>query len=406
MSSSHRRYLGLTGRELIIILAGSVLLCAAAGAALLLINRAAPLVTSAVASVVPPASAHTGTPTREATRVPRTATPVPTATFIPTPTSAPPPTATSTPSPGLSLARPLPPDSVFSLAGWEARVLEVKRGEAAAQAIRDANPFNRPAADGREYVLVRLNVKSVHPDRMSHRISGADFRLMGARRTEYLSGGVVVPAPKLDAELFTGGEVEGWVVFEIDRDEDQLILIWDLLADVRADRIYVALTAGAALPIDPQLDQIVPTDLGRTRAAPAPVGATVVTDDWMITVLDAIRGDEAWAQILTANRYNTPPAPGMEYVLVRVRARYIRPEETITRIDSGWFKLSGAANVLHDAPSLVKPKPALEAWLLAGGEVEGWVGLQARAGETDLRLVFAPLFDRDQSQRRYLALPE
>jgi hypothetical protein len=406
MSSSPRRYLGLTARELIIVLGGIVLMCTAAGAALWLISRAAPLVSNAVASVIPSGDAFADVPPREATRLPPTASRALTATFSPTPTSTPLPTATSTPSPGLSLARPLPPDSVFSLAGWEARVLEVKRGEAAAQAIRDANPFNAEAAPGREYLLVRLNVKSVHPDRESHRIRGGDFRLMGARRMEYLSGGVVVPDPTLDAELFTGGEIEGWVVFEIDRGEDLLILIWDLLDDTRSDRVYVALTAGAALPIDPQLDQIVPTDLGRTRDDPAPLGATVVTDDWLITALDAVRGDEAWRQIVAANRYNDPPAPGMEYVLVRVRARYIRPEETLVRIDSGWFKLIGVGNVLHDAPAIVEPTPALEARLFPGGEVEGWVGLQARAGETDLRLVFAPLFDRDQSQRRYLALPE
>lgn len=405
MSSSPRRYLGLTARELIIVLGGIVLVCTAAGAALWLISRAAPLVTSAVASAVPLVSAPTGAPTGEATSAPSKVPSTPTATSAPTRTPTPRPTATSTPVPGLSVARPLPPDSVFGLAGWEARVLEVMRGEAAAQAIRDANQFNAEAAPGREYLLVRLNVKSVHPDRESHRIRGGDFRLVGARRMEYLSGGVVVPDPKLDAELFAGGAVEGWVVFEIDRGEDQLILIWDLLDDTRSDRIYVALTDGAALPIDPQLDQIVPTDLGRTRDEPAPVGAAAITEDWIITVLDAVRGDEAWKQILAANRYNDLPAPGMEYVLVRVRARYIRSDETLARIDSSWFKIIGAANVLHDAPAIVEPTPALEARLFSGGEAEGWIVMQARRDEADLLLVFDPPFDHDGLNRRYLLLP-
>lgn len=403
MSSSPRRYLGLTARELIIVLGGFVLMCTAAGAALWLISRAAPLVSNAVASAIPSGDASADVPTREATRLPPTPSPIPTATFVPT--STPFPTATPTPSPGLSIRRPLPPDSLFGLSGWEARVLEVMRGEAAAQAIRDANQFNAEAAPGREYLLVRLNVKSAHPDRESHRIRGGDFRLVGARRMEYLSGGVVVPDPKLDAELFAGGEVEGWVVFEIDRGEDQLILIWDLLDDTRSDRVYVALTDGAALPIDPQLDQIVPTDLGRTRDEPAPVGAAAITEDWIITVLDAVRGDEAWRQILAANRYNDSPAPGMDYVLVRVRARYIRSDETLTRIDSSWFKIIGAANVLHDAPAIVEPTPALEARLFPGGEAEGWIVMQARRDEADLLLVFDPLFDHDRLNRRYLSLP-
>ncbi|MBI5565727.1 MAG: hypothetical protein HY870_12605, partial [Chloroflexi bacterium] len=256
--------------------------------------------TQAIASAVPP--------TREATRE---ATRVPTATPVPTSTSTPMPAPTPTPEPGLSVSRPLPPSSVFVSAGWEVRVLDVLRSEAAAQAIHAANQFNKAAPVGREYLLVRLRAKSVHTDQTSHEIRAGDFRLVGSMRTEYSAGGVVAPEPRLAAEVFAGGEVEGWIVFPVAKDEAQLILIWDPLSDTTTKRVYVALSEGAALPIDAAFDRVLPTELGRTREQPAPLGESVVTTAWIITVLEMVRGEAAWSMTLAANQFNDPPKAGM-----------------------------------------------------------------------------------------------
>lgn len=393
---SSPRFFGLRRTELLLIMGLGVLACGVIIAAVVFASRVAPLVSEAVASAIPP--------TREATRVPATRTLVPTATPVPTSTSTPTPAPTPTPEPGLSVSRPLPPASVFASMGWEVRVLEVVRGDVAAQAMRDANRFNDEAAPGAEYVLVRLHVKSVHPDQASHQIRGGDFRLVGSKRTEYMSPGQVEPEPRLEAEVFAGGEVEGWIVFQVAKDEDQLILIWDPLVDTETKRIYVALSEGAALPIDPELDHVLPSDLGRTREQAAPLGESVVTTEWIITALESVRGEAAWSMVQAVNRYNEPPPAGMEYVAVRVRAQYIKPEDNTGRINSGYFKTLGSTNVLHDAPAVVDPKPALDATLYPGGSIEGWVVVQARVDESDLRLVFDPLFDYGDQNRRFLAL--
>ncbi|MBP7688360.1 MAG: hypothetical protein KA765_10645, partial [Thermoflexales bacterium] len=141
-----------------------------------------------------------------------------------------------------------------------------------------------------------------------------------------------------------------------------------------------------------------------TREQPAPLENGVVTTEWVITVLEAVRGEAAWAMVQAVNRYNEPPAAGMEYVAVRVRARYIKPEDSTGRINSGYFKTLGSTNVMHDSPSVVDPEPALDATLYPGGIIEGWVVVQAKVAESDLLLVFDPWFDTSEQNRRFLAL--
>jgi hypothetical protein len=75
-------------------------------------------------------------------------------------------------------------------------------------------------------------------------------------------------------------------------------------------------------------------------------------------------------------------------------------------IDSGSFKTIGGKNVLYDAPAIVDPEPALSAYLYPGGEAEGWVILQIGQGEGNAQIVFDPLFDLDQANRRYVTVPE
>ena len=77
--------------------------------------------------------------------------------------------------------------------------------------------------------------------------------------------------------------------------------------------MYVALSDGATLPIDPALDQIQPTDLGRNRDQPAPLGETTITDDWEITALEMVRGEAAWSMAHAVNQFNNPQ--GMQRLL-------------------------------------------------------------------------------------------
>jgi hypothetical protein len=388
-----RRYFGLTSRELALVAVVGVLFCAGLAAI--------GVVTGQLGSAVVSVLEATAEPTREPTRAP---TLIPTATFAPTTMPTALPTPTAIPLPGLSRQNPLPPGTVFQIDGWEMRVIELRRGKEAAADIAAANRFNPTPPPGREYVTIRLRVKDVQTGQQSAELGSGDFRLVGDRLIEYASSGLVPPAPALDVELFPGGEADGWLALEISEGEDHLQLIFDRLGanDVRT---YVALIPEAALAVPPDLVELHPTDLGRTREQPAPVGQTAVTGDWAVSVLEAVRGEAAWQQIHAANRYNEPPAEGFEYILVRARVRYLCSADQPARLTGGFFKTIGSSNVVRDAPSVVEPKPPLDAALFTGGSFEGWIVVQTARAETGVLLIFQPFFDFDDAQRRYLQLP-
>jgi hypothetical protein len=216
---------------------------------------------------------------------------------------------------------------------------------------------------------------------------------------------VVPPEPQLQAELFSGGETEGWIVYAIGSSEQRLIVEFDPLDSSLDQPIFIALQPGTTIAIDPALSEIAPTELGRTHQEPAKLNETLITDDWQVTVLEAIRGGKAYDMAKAANQFNDPPKEGMEYLAVRARVKNLKPQDRFVMIDSGWFKTIGDKNVLYDAPSVVDPEPALDAYLYPGGEAEGWVILQIGQGEGRTQIVFDPLFDTQHINRRYVAVP-
>jgi hypothetical protein len=136
------------------------------------------------------------------------------------------------------------------------------------------------------------------------------------------------------------------------------------------------------------------------------VGETVVSPAWQITVLEVVRGAEAAQRITEANQFNDPAPEGQEYLLARVRVQYLgdaAPDATVM-VDQSSFKITGSANVVYDRPSIVAPRPALDASLFPGGQVEGWVVVQAPADEGGLTLIFEPLFEFGNANVRFLSI--
>ena len=108
-------------------------------------------------------------------------------------------------------------------------------------------------------------------------------------------------------------------------------------------------------------------------------------------MLEVVRGREALALVPQDNPFNETPAPGMEFVAVKLRARYIatvdEPPGHIFDLD---FGVIGESNVTYDPPVVDEPAPALNVYLYPGGEYEGWMILQTREGSMELVLVFLP----------------
>jgi hypothetical protein len=305
----------------------------------------------------------------------------------------------------MSRSNPYPHSELVSAPNWDVQVLEVVRSDEAWQLIQGANQFNEPAPEGMEYLLVKLHVKCMYEDDEEHSISEADFEVTGDRLIRYWTAMVVAPDPQLDARLFQGGETEGWAVYLVGQGEDNLILIVDELMSFDENRFrFIALDEDAAISVAPDLGAIQPTDLGEERGNPAPFGETVTTEDWEVTILEVVRGDEAWTMVQEANQFNEPPEEGMEYVAVKAHARYISTVDESLAIDGSYFETTGSAGVLYDPPSIVDPSPVLDATLFPGGQYEGWVTLQAAQDETGLLAVFEPWFALTSKSRRFLSL--
>ncbi len=334
-----------------------------------------------------------------------TATSMPTATDIPEiyATSTTTPTATPESEPGSLRKKPLPFGSTAIQNGISVTVEDVVRGAEAWQKIQDANQYNKPLPAEQEYLLLRVRVKNIGTGDEAIDISGGDFFVTGDELRKYSVASAVVPKPALQGGIFPEGELSGWIVFPVAAGEHNLMLVLPAPYGDDAPTLYLALEEGAAIATDARLGTLPPTDNGLSRAEPAAIGELIRTETWEITVKSVLRDEKAWEKISAANSYNDPPAEGMTYMLANVSARYIGRDEDGAWLSSGDFKSTGSKNVVYDAPSVVEPKPQLEASLYPGGSVEGWLAVQFAKDEENRLLIFDASFGKD---RRFIKLSE
>ena len=306
---------------------------------------------------------------------------------------------------GLSRSTPYSRLQIVSVPNWDVTVLDAMRGDAALRAIRATNPLTDPAPAEMEYLLVKIRAKSTYADSIGHSISKDDFRITGDRLINYPHASVVPPEPSLDATLPAGGETEGWVTYLVGIGEGNLILIFDELSNAdEQDLRFIALDDGAKIGVDPALAAISPTDIGKERNNPAPLKQKMVNEDWEISVVDVIRGDAAAQMVSDANRSNTPPADGREYVVARIHLKYIGTTDTFVPTQYLLFRTTDSLNVLYEHPAVIDPTPVLDAALFPGGEAEGWIVTQVAKGETGIMLVIDVLNDFSGAGKRFASL--
>ena len=162
----------------------------------------------------------TATSTRTPTLIPtatstRTPTLVPTTTSTRTPTLI--PTATNAPAPDGSRLHPYPVGYVASFTensnmNFTLAVTDVTRGNDAWVKIHGFNPYNAPPPAGQEYVLFKMSVTytSGPIDSVLDINGDCDFGTV----SDNVIFGIcltVVTNPQLDASLFPGGSIWGYV---------------------------------------------------------------------------------------------------------------------------------------------------------------------------------------------------
>lgn len=307
---------------------------------------------------------------------------------------------------GTTRANPAPPGSPVRTYDWEVTVTEVLRGEAAWAAVQGASPANEPPPEGMEYIAIKLSVWRWGANELPRWLNSHCFTLSGEDNILHPWQAVVAPKPALDVKVFPGGRYEGWIVKIARAGEEQLMLRFMPPYGLTTDTIrYLALSEDVSLTIPPELATSEPNGLGQSRAHPAPFGQTVITEDWELTVLEVVRGSEALALVPRDNPFNETPAPGMEFIAVKLRARYIATvDEPPGRIFDLDFSVISESNVTYDPPIVDEPEPALDVNLYPGGEYEGWMILQTREGSMEPVLVFLPFLPFSSPRAYYMSL--
>jgi len=303
---------------------------------------------------------------------------------------------------GLSRAEPAEVGTMIFEAPWEFQVREVIRGDDAYDMLLEANEFNEPPPEGLEYMLLRVHVRNLDTQEEAQEIDGSMFHVTGDNNVLYRYPYVVEPEPELEARLYPGGEWIGWLAFEIGLGEKNPILAFGDTFELGEDGRFVALEEGAAVALPASIEVMGDQASGLSVDDPAPAGAVVAGEQWEFSVLEMLRGDEAWDALSEASEYNDPPDDGMEYVLVRLKVRNISEDDEPRWVGWSMVELVGDNKEVYDNIFATVPESELDAWLFPNGEAEGWIALQAAEGETGLILIFSESY----SEQRYLSLEE
>lgn len=301
-----------------------------------------------------------------------------------------PPTASAA-AVGTTRAAPVPLGEPATAAGARLRVLEVLTGPEATDAVLAADPSNGPPLDGVGYVLVRLAIENAGDRPLL--LSNDDFALVGAsglvRRFLWLTP----PNPPLPAEVSPGEAGEGWVVLSAPVGETGLVLLYDNLF-VPGDwaTCYLALEptepTAAAVPVPPNRT-------GTDPAAPAGVGEPVVTAEWRLELLEAVRG----AAVFDLVDYRTGAlgiddaagaSDGSIWLALRFRIANNAAADRPATLPANAFVLTDpAGNPLLDLLTLTPPYPDAAGASFPGAEQDGWVAfdLPLDAGPTLVRFL-------------------
>ncbi len=146
-----------------------------------------------------------------------------------------------------------------------------------------------------------------------------------------------------------------------------------------------------------------PGQPGTSRTAPAPLGTavTVKVDNILdkatlsLTVLETIRGDEAWTRLQAANMFNTEAEAGHEYILVRAKVELVEMADPNKAYDisSAQFKAFSSAGRQYDQVFAVAPNPTIGTTLYQGASHEGWFAVAVATDDDAPVLAFGQKYD-------------
>lgn len=117
---------------------------------------------------------------------------------------------------------PFAVDQVVNKYTGQVYISQVIRGEEAWKMIQSANTFNDEPKAGFEYLLAKAKVSITANKKAADGavdIWNGDFILVSGSGTDYDRLSVVLPDPGIDANIYAGSSKEGWVAFQVKKDD-------------------------------------------------------------------------------------------------------------------------------------------------------------------------------------------
>ena len=307
---------------------------------------------------------------------------------------------------GSSLGNPLPAGALASSPYWDLEVIDVIRGAAAFDRILQDFSEAAPPPSGMEYVAVEIRLRNKFIDEHSHFFDLEDIVIVGDRRLSRKDFLADVPSPEIVyTDTFVGEELVGWYETLVDIGENNLILAMSLDPENEEVRTFLALEENASLPLPPELAEIQPNDLGLSPDNPAPIGETAISEDWQITVLEVLRGDEALSFLQQIDPANTGADEGMEPIVARSHFRYLGSNERVFFPRLVAYSDNGEQERLRfKGGGPYNPPFTYIVGYLPGGEFETWAVVQAQLGDEKAVLLFEPSLFADDDENRFFGI--
>lgn len=148
------------------------------------------------------------------------------------------------------------------------------------------------------------------------------------------------------------------------------------------------------------------TALGSSYRSPAPIGVAIKTTiergdaysapeiyDVEITLMEIVRGKEAWERIRAQGVPDEPPKASFEYVLARINFGYYRRGRVVGgevyKLTEGQFAaVSPDGKTEYEIPSLLPQPQLIDCTFSPGESRDGWILLQVLEGDNKPLLVF------------------
>lgn len=296
---------------------------------------------------------------------------------------------------GTSRKNPIKIGTQISIPGWDVKVIQFLRGADALDVINTADWQAQPLPAGQEYVLAKVFVRNTSLDENYHSLGISQMFITGDKNVEYGDTIDGWPAPEfLFEDMFTAEAVEGWVDAVVPVDEHNMMLVLDVDENgVRSTRFF-ELERGASISIPKNLVNLKPTDPGINFTSPAEIGQQLVTPNWVVTIKEAIRGQEAESILQTGNSSYSPPESGDEYLLLNVSVQYINKIDLPFWLGSGSFYAVDSSGFTYNTRWIYLPVESDRTWVggsvLPGAEVNGWVAVHIPAGSVQPVIAFDP----------------